>query len=83
MFSMTRLLQEAFGRISQLAEDQQDRIAHMLLTLVSEKADLPRLTREQIEQVRSSLLEAEAGKFVDEDAVNEVYDKYGTQNRKI
>ena len=73
---MTQLLQEAFKKASQLAEKQQDQIAHMLLTLVSKKVDLPQLTQEQIDQVRSSLLEADAGKFVGEGAVNEVYEKY-------
>jgi hypothetical protein len=43
----------------------------------------PKLTQEQIEQVRSSLIEAETDKFADDDAVNEIYDKYSTQDRKI
>jgi len=63
---MTQLLQEAFKKTAKLSAEQQDQIAHMLLTLVSENTDLPRLTKEQINQVKSSLLEAEAGKFASE-----------------
>jgi|GEM_PF-2841718 predicted transcriptional regulator len=74
---MTQLLQEALKKISQLSKDQQDHIAHMLLTLVAKNVDPPRLTKDQIEQVKSSLLEAEAGKFTSEEDVNEVYHKYG------
>ena len=73
---MTQLLQEAFKKTSQLSEEQQDKIAHMLLTLVSGNTELPQLTDEQINQVRSSLLEAEEGKFVSESEVTEAYNKY-------
>lgn len=72
---MTQLLQEAFKRTSQLTNDQQDRIAHMLLALVSEDTDLPQLTKEQIEQVKSSLQEAENGQFADEDAAHGAQDR--------
>ena len=73
---MTQLLQEAFKKTSQLSEERQDKIAHMLLTLVSGNTELPQLTDEQINQVRSSLLEAEEGKFVSESEVTEAYNKY-------
>ena len=74
---MTQLLQEAFEKTSQLPEDRQDQIARILLTVVSEKTDHPPLTEEQIEQVKASLRGAEAGEFATDDAVNEVYEKYG------
>ena len=74
---MTQLLQEAFEKASQLPEDRQDLIAQILLTVVSEDADRPRLTDEQIVQVKAALKEAEADNFADDGAVNAAYEKYG------
>ena len=74
---MTRLLEEAFRKASELPEDRQDFIGRMLLQVVSEGGAFSRLTDEQVAEVRRSLAEAEAGKFASDEAVRELYEKHG------
>ncbi|MCY3761269.1 MAG: hypothetical protein OXH50_08450 [Gemmatimonadetes bacterium] len=74
---MTRLLEEAFRKASELPEERQDFIGRMLLLVVSEGGAFSKLTDEQIAEVRRSLVEAEAGEFASDQAVRELYEKHG------
>ena len=74
---MTKLLEEAFRKASELPEDRQDFIGRMLLRVVSEGGTFSRLTDEQVAEVRSSLALAEAGEFASDEAVKELYEKHG------
>ena len=74
---MTKLLEEAFRKASELPEDRQDFIGRMLLQVVSEGGAFARLTDEQVAEVRRSLAQAEAGVFASDEAVKELYEKHG------
>ena len=74
---MTKLLEEAFRRASELSEDRQDFLGRMLLQVVGEDGTLFRLTDEQVAEVRGSLARAEAGEFASDEAVKELYEKHG------
>lgn len=74
---MTRILEEAFKRASELPEERQNVIGRMLLEVVADDARLPRLTAEQEEQVKASVQEADAGRFASSEVVNAVYKKHG------
>ena len=70
---MTKLLEEAFRKASELPEDRQDFIGRMLLQVVGEGGAFSRLTDEQIAEVRRSLAKAEAGEFASDEAVMSVF----------
>ena len=74
---MTKLLEEAFRKASELPEDRQDFIGRMLLRVVGEGGAFSKLTDEQVAEVRSSLALAEAGEFASDEAVKELYEKHG------
>ncbi len=74
---MTKLLEEAFRKASELPEDRQDFIGRMLLRVVSEGGAFSKFTDEQVAEVRSSLALAEAGEFASDEAVKELYEKHG------
>ncbi len=79
---MTRLLEEAFRKASELPEDRQDFIGRMLLQIVSEGGAFSRLTDEQVAEVRRSLAQAEAGEFAsDHDAVHVLSVFHGARDR--
>ena len=78
---MTRLLEEAFRKASELPEDRQDLIGRMLLQIVSD-GGASRLTDEQVAEVRKSLSQAEAGEFAsDHDAVHVLSVFHGARDR--
>ena len=74
---MTRLLEEAFRRASELPEDRQDFLGRMLLQVVGEGGTFSKLTDEQVAEVRGSLARAEAGEFASDEAVKGLYEKHG------
>lgn len=74
---MTKLLEEAFRRASDLPEDRLDLIGRMLLQVVNEGGALCKLSDMQVAEVRRSLAEPEAGSFASEEAVGAVYKKHG------
>ena len=74
---MSKLLEEAFRRASELPEDRQDFLGRMLLQIVGERGTFSRLTDEQVAEVRGSLAQAEAGGFASDEAVKELYEKHG------
>ena len=74
---MTKLLEEAFRKASELPEDRQNFIGRMLLQVVGEGGAFSSLTDEQIAEVRRSLAQAEAGDFASDEAVKDMYEKHG------
>ncbi len=68
---MTKLLEEAFRRASELPEDRQDFLGRMLLQVVGERGTFSKLTDEQVAEVRASLARAEAEEFASDEAVKE------------
>ena len=78
---MTKLLEEAFRKASELPEDRQDFIGRMLLQVVDEGEAFSRLTDEQIAEVRRSLAQAEAGDFASDEAVMSVF--HGARDRYL
>ena len=74
---MTKLLEEAFRKASELPEDRQDLIGRMLLQVVTEGGAAYALSDEQVADVKRSLAEAEAGDFALDEAVEAVYTKHG------
>ncbi len=75
---MTKLLEEAFRRASELPEDRQDFLGRMLLQVVGEEGTLSRLTDEQVAEVRGALARAEAGEFASDEAVKELSTSWST-----
>ena len=75
--TMTKLLEEAFRKASELPEDRQDFLGRMLLQVVGEGGAFSSLTDEQIAEVRRSLAQAEAGDFASDEAVKDMYEKHG------
>ena len=69
---MTKLLEEAFRKASELPEDRQDFLGRVLLQVVGEGGTFSRLTDEQVAEVRGSLARAEAGEFASDEAVKEL-----------
>ncbi|MBT3265695.1 hypothetical protein HN371_01005 [Candidatus Poribacteria bacterium] len=57
---MTRLLEEAFRKASELPEDRQDLIGRMLLQVVTEGGAAYELSAEQVADVKRSLAQAES-----------------------
>ena len=76
---MTKLLEEAFRKASELPEDRQDFLGLMLLQVVGEKGTFSRLTDEQVAEVRGSLARAEAGEFAPDEAVKELSTSWSTE----
>ncbi len=75
---MTKLLEEAFRKASELPEDRQDLIGRMLLQVVTEGGAAYELSDEQVAAVKRSLEGAEAGEFASDEAVEAVYTKHGS-----
>ena len=55
---MTERLEEAIARVRKLPPDRQDEAAALLLSVVEEDADAPRLTPQQVAEVERRLGEA-------------------------
>jgi len=68
---MTKLLEEAIAKLKTLSDEQQDRVAGLLLHLAEGEAEFD-LTQEQIEGIELALAEADAGEFATEEEVAQV-----------
>jgi hypothetical protein len=65
---MTKLLEEAIAKLKALSDEQQDRVAELLLHLTEGDADFD-LTQEQIEGIELALAQADAGEFATEEEI--------------
>ena len=73
---MTNLLEQGIKAIQELPADRQDMAGELLLTLA---AGQPRygLTREQIEDLKLAIAEADRGEFATDSEVAETWKKFG------
>jgi hypothetical protein len=67
---MTKLLEEAIAKLTTLSDEQQDRVAGLLLHLAEGEAEFD-LTQEQMEGIELALAQANAGDFATEEEVAE------------
>lgn len=74
---MTRLLGEVLAQVRKWPEDRQDAAARILLSVQEQEARRFTLTPDQIERVRTSKAQADAGEFVPDEEVNAFFAKYG------
>ena len=65
---MTKLLEEAIAKLKTLSDEQQDRVAELLLHLAEGEAEFD-LTQEQIEGIELALAQADAGECATEEEV--------------
>jgi hypothetical protein len=73
---MTRLLQRGIEAVRELPADRQDMAGELLLTLAAAEPQY-RLTREQLEDLRLAVIEADRGEFATEAEVADTWKKFG------
>ena len=74
---MTKLLEKAIAEIRKLRPERQEDAAAMLFTIVEQEESNLRLSPEQLEEVKLSLREADAGLFVEQKEIKRLFKKYG------
>ena len=75
-FGMTKLLEQGNKAVEELPAERQDMAGELLLTLVARE---PRreLTREQIEDLRLAIEQADRGEFATDSDIDETWKKLG------
>jgi len=73
---MTKLLEEAVGRVKALPEPDQDIAAEFLLGFANPDAGRYRLTGSQLNEVELAKAEAREGKFAGEAAMKSVWRRF-------
>jgi hypothetical protein len=66
---MTKRFEQAVAAIRKLPDEQQDRMADLMLELAGREDDLPTLTSEQIAGVQHALRQAEHGEFASDESI--------------
>jgi hypothetical protein len=66
--SMTKRLEEALAEIRKLPDEQQDRVADLLIELAS-KEEAPALTPKQVAGVHLALEQVKRGEFASEESI--------------
>jgi hypothetical protein len=72
---MTKLLDHAIARLRELPSERQDEAAELLLNMIDEGIDVPRLTDEQVAEVVRRL--REPPEYVDHSDVRAFFHKPG------
>lgn len=73
---MTRLLEQGIRAVQELPAERQDMAGELLLTLAASEPQYG-LTREQIEDLRLAVEEANRGEFATDSEINESWKKFG------
>jgi hypothetical protein len=73
---MTKLLEQGIQAVRDLPAERQDMAGELLLTLAASKPQY-RLSREQIEDLRLAIIEADHHEFASEKEVAETWQKFG------
>jgi hypothetical protein len=73
---MTKLLEQGIRAVQELPAERQDMAGELLLTLAA-SAPQYGLTREQIEDLRLSVEEADRGEFATDNEMIETWKKFG------
>jgi hypothetical protein len=71
---MTKLLEEAIAKLKTLSEDQQDRVAELLLHLAEGDTDFA-LIEEQLEGIELAMRQADAGYFASDEEIEHALHK--------
>jgi hypothetical protein len=73
---MTKLLEQGIEAVRELAPERQDMAGELLLTLAGTEPQY-RLTRQQIEDLKLAIEEADRGEFVSAVELAETWRKFG------
>jgi hypothetical protein len=74
---MTKLLENGIDAVRDLPADQQNLAGELLLSLAEQTKRRPRLTPEQIDDVRLAVAEADRGDFATEEDMAAFWKKCG------
>ena len=74
---MTKLLENGIDAVRDLTANQQNLAGELLLSLAEQSKRRPRLTPEQIEDVRLAVAEADRGDFATEEEMAAFWKKCG------
>ena len=74
---MTELLERAVETLRGLPPETQDALARILLQLTGDDPSIVRLSAEEEEFFKTSLLEAERGEFATDDEIRAIWAKHG------
>ena len=73
---MTKLLEQGIQAVRELPGERQDLAGELLLTLAASEPQY-NLTREQIEDLKLSIEEADRGQFATDEEIAEPWNKFG------
>jgi hypothetical protein len=73
---MTKLLEQGIKAVQELPAARQDMAGELLLTLAASKPQYG-LTREQIEDLKLAIAEADRGEFATDGEMTETWKKFG------
>jgi hypothetical protein len=74
---MTKLLDQALAEVRKLSDAEQDRVASVVLGLISFDAEAARLTPEQVGEVERARQEAREGLFATDEEMSEAWRRFG------
>ena len=74
---MTELLERAVEILRGLPPETQDALARILLQLAGDNPSIVRLSADEEESFKTSLLEAERGEFATDDEIRAIWAKHG------
>ena len=74
---MTKLLENGIDAVRDLPPDQQNLAGELLLSLAEQSKRRPRLTPEQVDDVRLAVAEADRGDFATEEEMTAFWKKCG------
>jgi hypothetical protein len=66
---MSKRFEEAVAEIRKLPDEEQERVADLLIELISDVEEAPALTAEQIAGVHLALEQVERGEFASDESV--------------
>ena len=79
---MSELLEKAIVQLRQLPAERQEAFARVLIDFVRSERALPHWTSEQIAEIEAGLADADAGDFLSEREVEEMYEGFRRRARR-
>ncbi len=73
---MIELLEKAIGSVRRLAPEQQDEIAHLLLSLTGNAGEPEEIEPDHLPHVLEGLAQAERGEFVSDEAMQATFARF-------
>lgn len=74
---MTKLLQQAVEKLSQLPKERQDELAKMLIDVAAQDLSPYQLTREERKEIETSLEEVKRGEIASDEEVAAMWQRFG------